>query len=59
MSVFEYCLNLIRQPDSNAGVPINFYLKNISRSQIARLWVQKYYPAKEKQSLDVSAAKTS
>lgn len=59
INAFEDYLSLIRQPDSNAGVPINFYLKNISRSQIARLWVQKYYPAKEKQPLDVSAAKTS
>jgi hypothetical protein len=26
------------------GVPINYYLKNITKSQIAQLWILKYYP---------------
>lgn len=28
----------------NIGVPINYYLKPITKSQIAQLWVAKYYP---------------
>lgn len=28
----------------NIGVPINFYLKPITRSQLAQMWVAKYYP---------------
>jgi hypothetical protein len=28
------------------GVPVNFYLKPITKSQIAHLWVNKYYPSK-------------
>lgn len=30
----------------NIGVPINYYLKQITKSQIARMWLQKYYPSK-------------
>lgn len=28
----------------NIGVPINFYLKSITRVQLAQMWVAKYYP---------------
>ena len=28
----------------NLGVPINFYLKSITKSQLAQLWVAKYFP---------------
>jgi prefoldin subunit 5 len=28
----------------NVGVPINYYLKPVTRSEIAQMWVQKYYP---------------
>ena len=30
----------------NIGVPINFYLKSITRAQLAQMWVAKYYPNK-------------
>jgi len=30
----------------NIGVPINYYLKPISRSQLAEMWMAKYYPGK-------------
>jgi hypothetical protein len=30
----------------NIGVPINYYLKPITKSQIAQLWVARYYPNK-------------
>ena len=30
----------------NIGVPINYYLKPISRAQLAQMWVAKYYPNK-------------
>ncbi|WEK34340.1 MAG: hypothetical protein P0Y53_17785 [Candidatus Pseudobacter hemicellulosilyticus] len=30
----------------NIGVPINFYVKPITKSQIAQMWLNKYYPNK-------------
>jgi hypothetical protein len=30
----------------NLGVPINYYLKPITKSQLAQMWVAKYYPGK-------------
>ncbi len=30
----------------NIGLPINYYVKPITKSQIATLWLQKYYPSK-------------
>ena len=30
----------------NIGVPINYYIKPITKSQIAHMWVAKYYPNK-------------
>jgi len=32
--------------DGNIGVPINYYIKPITKSQIAHMWVAKYYPNK-------------
>ncbi|MDE2405441.1 MAG: hypothetical protein KGM17_12305 [Sphingomonadales bacterium] len=31
--------------DGNIGVPINFYVKYVTRRDIATAWMQKYYPA--------------
>lgn len=47
MNAFEDYVNLIRNSGDNAGVPINFYLRNITRSQIAKLWLNKYFPQKD------------
>ncbi len=33
-------------PDASIGVPINFFLKPITRTQLAEMWVSKYYPNK-------------
>lgn len=30
----------------NIGVPINYYVKPITKSEIAMMWLQKYYPSK-------------
>jgi hypothetical protein len=30
----------------NIGVPVNYYLKPITRSQLAQMWMTKYYPGK-------------
>jgi hypothetical protein len=30
--------------DGFFGVPINYYLKPITKSQLAEMWVSKYYP---------------
>jgi hypothetical protein len=34
----------------NIGVPINYYLKPITKSMIARAWLAKYYPNKWNQA---------
>ena len=36
----EKCLS------GNIGIPINYYLKSITKSQIAQMWMAKYYPGK-------------
>jgi hypothetical protein len=33
-------------PETAIGVPINYYLKPITRTQLAEMWVSKYYPNK-------------
>jgi len=48
MNAFEDYVNLIRNPGENAGVPINFYLRHISREQLAKQWLNKYYPQNDK-----------
>ncbi|MEL6275497.1 MAG: hypothetical protein AAFU03_10385, partial [Bacteroidota bacterium] len=30
----------------NVGVPINYYLKPITKAQLAEMWVNKYFPGK-------------
>jgi hypothetical protein len=42
MIAFEDYLQEIKK--GNAGVPINFYLKTITQSNLVDLWVEKYYP---------------
>ena len=32
--------------DGNVGVPINYYIKPITKSQLAQMWVAKYYPGR-------------
>jgi hypothetical protein len=32
--------------DGTFGVPINYYIKPITRSQLAQMWMSKYYPNK-------------
>ena len=33
-------------PENSIGVPINFFLKPITRTQLTEMWVSKYYPNK-------------
>lgn len=33
-------------PETAIGVPINYYVKPITRTQLAEMWVSKYYPNK-------------
>jgi hypothetical protein len=37
---------LEKATEGKAGAPINFFVKNISRAQLAQMWVAKYYPGK-------------
>ncbi|MDW7547736.1 hypothetical protein [Pseudoalteromonas peptidolytica] len=32
--------------ESNSGVPVNYYLKPITKAQLAQMWIAKYLPAK-------------
>ncbi len=50
MNAFENYLVSIKGKTGSIGVPVNFYLKKITKSQIIKLWLEKYYPQKEKQS---------
>ena len=42
MTAFEDYVN--KALAGNLGVPIKFYLKSITRAQLAQMWVAKYYP---------------
>ncbi|WP_436516344.1 hypothetical protein [Ekhidna sp. To15] len=37
--------------DGNIGIPINFYTKPITKSELAGAWLRKYYPSKMTQKL--------
>lgn len=45
MNAFEDYLQDVKSGDS--GVPVNFYVKNISQRQLAQMWLEKYYPGKD------------
>ncbi len=44
MTALEDYVNRCVQGGDNVGVPINYYLKPITQSQICRSWLAKYYP---------------
>ncbi len=44
MSAFTNYLTAITTPEGKVGIPVSFYLTKISRSEIAKLWLEKYYP---------------
>jgi hypothetical protein len=46
MTAMEDYVNKCVSGGDNIGVPVNYYLKPISQSEIARAWLAKYYPNK-------------
>lgn len=50
MTAMEDYVNRCVSGGDNVGVPINYYLKSISQSEIARAWLAKYYPNKFNQA---------
>ena len=45
MTAFKQFVSAVTSgSDEGVGVPINYYLKTITKSDVARLWVKKYYP---------------
>ncbi|WP_062061682.1 hypothetical protein [Aquimarina longa] len=46
MTALEDYINRCVSGGDNLGVPINYYLKPITQSMIARAWMAKYYPNK-------------
>ncbi|KAF3918170.1 hypothetical protein ABW20_dc0103686 [Dactylellina cionopaga] len=47
---------LQKAANGDAGVPINYYLKDITKIQLAEMWVNKYFPTKVQIQSDDSAA---
>lgn len=50
MKAMEDYINKCISGGDNMGVPINYYLKPITKSMIARAWLAKYYPNKWNQA---------
>lgn len=48
MTAFENYIKNIQDKNKNVGTPIHFYLKKLTASQIAELWLEKYFPPKSK-----------
>lgn len=46
MTAMDDYVNRCVSGGDNVGVPINYYLKDITQSEIARSWMAKYYPNK-------------
>lgn len=46
MTALEDYVNKCIEGGDNLGVPVNYYLKPITQSEIARAWLAKYYPNK-------------
>ncbi|MCE3227017.1 MAG: hypothetical protein K0S32_1568 [Bacteroidetes bacterium] len=60
MNAFENYLSSIKQNDSITGVPVNFYLKKLTKPEIEKLWLNKYYPnlSENKQSAQTGKQST-
>lgn len=43
MNAFENYLQSIKQKEESTGVPIHFYIKNISKHQLIQSWMDKYH----------------
>lgn len=43
MNAFESYVEAVQDQSGNTGVPINFFLKKISKPEIEKLWLKKYY----------------
>lgn len=50
MTAMEDYINRCVDGGNNVGVPINYYLKEITQSEIARAWMAKYFPNKYNQA---------
>lgn len=46
MTALDDYVNRCVEGGENLGVPINYYLKTLTQSEIARAWLTKYYPNK-------------
>jgi len=56
MTAFEDYVNKCID-GTNVGVPVNYYLKTISKAQIIKAWIKKYYPQYSKTTQDDQADK--
>jgi hypothetical protein len=54
MTAFEDYISKVNSGKS--GVPVNYFVKPITRSQLAELWMAKYYPARNRPAPDDDAA---
>ena len=44
-SLIDAFENFVKDNNPNKGIPIGFYLKQVSKEDIEELWINKYYPA--------------
>jgi hypothetical protein len=58
MNAFENYITVIKDKSEVSGIPINFYLKKITKAQLLKWWINKYYPEKGKIAI-TPANKTS
>lgn len=59
MTAMDDYINRCVKGGDNLGVPINYYLKPITQSMIARAWLAKYYPNKYNQAGSADDSKSS
>lgn len=50
MTAFGNYLTEIKAKDNSVGVPINFFTKDVTADQIAKLWLEKYHPSSNKKA---------
>lgn len=58
MNAFENYITVIKDKNEVSGIPLNFYLKKITKAQLLKWWLDKYYPGEGKTTI-TPATKTS
>lgn len=51
MNAFENYITVIKEKNEMSGIPANFYLKKITKAQLLKSRINKYYPEKGKTAI--------